>query len=282
MKITKIQLFYSCFFIFGFLSCNQKVNQKVEMANSSDSKMELDLLALQANNQLGKEFVVIVENDPVYHKTKKYKAVNAIELLQKEIDLTKIDVQKTKIVFECIDGYQPEMPLDLFLKSNAFLAFEDLDSAKGSKWEKIVKNGNEMDAQPFYLVYNAVSQKDNRYKWPYNLIKIQLKPINDAREALFPKGNNKVELGYNLFINQCITCHSLNGTGGKMGPELNFPKSVTSYWKEKELVDFIVNPSAFREHVKMPTLGISHQESQEIVAYLKFMATQKKETADRR
>jgi cytochrome c2 len=61
-----------------------------------------------------------------------------------------------------------------------------------------------------------------------------------------------------------------------MGPELNYPKSVTEYWKENELVDYIVNPASFRNKVKMPTLGLTKQQSQEIVDYLKYMSENKK------
>ena len=168
------------------------------------------------------------------------------------------------------------MPLELFLNSKVFLAIEDMDATKGTKWEKIIKNGNEMDAAPFYIVYESVSEKDSRYKWPYNLIKLYLEPMNKSTDELFPTGNKKVELGYKLFQNQCITCHAINEIGGTMGPELNYPKSVTEYWKEKELVDYIVHPAAFRHKVKMPTLGITEQQSQEIVDYLKYMAKHKK------
>ena len=61
-----------------------------------------------------------------------------------------------------------------------------------------------------------------------------------------------------------------------MGPELNYPKNVTEYWKETELVNYIVNPASFRHKVKMPTLGITKQQSQEIVDYLKYMSERKK------
>ena len=60
-----------------------------------------------------------------------------------------------------------------------------------------------------------------------------------------------------------------------MGPELNYPKSVTEYWKEKELVEYIVNPKAFRNKVKMPALGLSKKQSQQIVDYLKYMSENK-------
>ena len=276
MKINKIHLILSCLFIFSFLSCNQKKEQKVEVTTFAQTEIKLDLLDLQKKNRLGKDTVVTIANDPVYHKKKKFFVVNASVLINNEIDLKKIDPKNTKIVFECADGYKPEMPLELFLDANPYLAYHDADAPKGSNWEAIVKDGNEMNAAPFYIVYTSISEKDSRYKWPYNLVKIYLEPLNKSTVELFPLKNRKLESGYTLFKNQCITCHAINGIGGTMGPELNYPKSVTEYWKEKELVDYIVNPKAFRNKVKMPTLGISKQQSQQIVDYLKYMSENKK------
>ena len=276
MKTAKIHILISCLFICSFLSCNQKKEQKIEVITVAQTEIKLDLLDLQKKNKLGKDTVITIENDPVYHKTKKYKAVSASVLIKNEIDLTKIDPKNTKIVFECIDGYKPEMPLELFLNANPYLAYQDIDAPKGSQWETILKDGNEMDAAPFYIVYESVSEKDTRYKWPYNLVRIYLEPLNKSTIELFPLKNKKLESGYTLFKNQCITCHAINGIGGTMGPELNYPKSVTEYWKEKELVNYIVNPASFRYKVKMPTLGISKQQSQQIVDYLKYMSENKK------
>lgn len=276
MNKSIIPILISCLFIFSILSCNQKKEQKVEAKSISQMEIKLDLLDLQAKNKLGKDTIVAITKDPVYHKAKKYKAVNASLLIQNEIDLTKIDPKNTKIVFECSDGYKPEMPLELFLNANPYLAHQDVDAPKGTKWEPIIKDGNEMNAEPFYIVYTSVSEKDTRYKWPYNLVKIYLEPLNKSTLELYPLKNRKLETGYTLFKNQCLTCHSINGIGGTMGPELNYPRSVTEYWKEKELVDYIVNPASFRYKVKMPTLGITKQQSQEIVDYLKYMSENKK------
>lgn len=276
MKTAKINLVLSCLFIFSFLSCNQKKEQKVETTSIVQPEIKLDLLELQAKNKLGKDTIVTIAIDPVYHKEKKFKAVSASLLIQNEIDLTKIDPKNTKIIFECIDGYKPEMPLELFLKANPYLAFEDVDAPKGTKWGPILKDGNEMNAEPFYIVYTSVSEKDTSYKWPYNLVKIYLEPLNKSTLELFPLKNRKLQSGYTLFKNHCLTCHSINGIGGTMGPELNYPKSVTEYWKENELVDYIVNPASFRNRTKMPTLGITKQQSQEIVDYLKYMSENKK------
>ena len=276
MKVTKIHLILCCLIILSLLSCNQKKEQKLEVTTIAQAEIKLDLLDLQVKNKLGKDTVVTIFNDPIYHKAKKYKAVSASILIKNEIDLTKIDSKNTKIIFECIDGYKPEMPLELFLNANPYLAFQDLDAPKGSNWEPIVKNGNEMNAAPFYIVYTSVSEKDTRYKWPYNLVKIYLEPLNKSTSELYPLKNKNLETGFTLFKNQCLTCHSINGIGGTMGPELNYPKSVTEYWKENELVDYIVNPASFRNKVKMPALGITKQQSQEIVGYLKYMSENKK------
>jgi len=278
LKKPIIHILISYFFIFSFLSCNQKKEQKVETTSIVPTEIKLDLLDLQKKNRLGKVTAVTIANDPVYHKEKKYNAVSTSLLIKNEIDLTKIDPKNTKIVFECIDGYKPEMPLELFLSAKPYLAFEDVDAPKGSKWEPIIKNGNEMNAEPFYIVYTSVSEKDSRYKWPYNLVKMHLEPLNQSTKELYPLKNKKLESGYTLFKNQCLTCHSINGIGGTMGPELNYPKSVTEYWKENELVDYIVNPASFRNKVKMPTLGTTKQQSQEIVDYLKYMSENKKKS----
>jgi len=272
--------------ICSFLSCNQKKEQIKDQLNVNQSagstvepivnksEYHIDLLDLKTKKKLGKNTLITVVNDPVYHKTKKYSAFNALTLIANEIDLSIINSKSTKIVFECIDGYKPEMPLELFLASKPYLAFKDVD-AKGADWEPISKNGNKMDAAPFYLVYTNAPADDDHYKWPYNLIKIHLEPIDKSKTALYPKDQSKVA-GYTLFQNQCISCHAINGIGGEMGPELNYPKSVTEYWVETELVDYIVNPASFRNKVKMPTLGITKQQSQEIVGYLKYMAKNKK------
>lgn len=276
MKITNIHIILFCLSIFVLFSCNQKKEAKKESITIAQPKIVLDLLDLQKNDKLGKDTLVTVINDPVYHKTKKYQAVNAVNIVKNEVDLSKIDIKNTITVFECIDGYKPEMPLELFLKAKPYLAFKDVDAPNGSNWERIIKDGNEMNADPFYLVYtSAEAVKNQEYKWPYNVIKFQLVPKN-INNALEPENDERASKGFVLFQKYCTTCHAINGIGGEMGPELNYPKNVTEYWKETELVDYIINPASFRHKVKMPTLGITKQQSEEIVDYLKYMSERKK------
>ena len=276
LKIVKIKFLVACFFIFSFISCNHQEKTKIKTKINAQPEIFIDLIDLREKNKLGKETVVTVINDPVYHKTKKYHAVNALLILKNEIDFTQIDIKNTNIVFECIDGYKPEMPLEVFLNAKPYLSFKDFDAPQGFNWEKIVKNGNVMDPAPFYLVYESDSLANQDYKWPYNVTKFHFVTKNKNSDDLEPKNDPKAAKGYVLFQKQCATCHAINGTGGEMGPELNYPKNVTEYWKEAELVDYIVNPASFRHKVKMPTLEITKQQSQEIVDYLKYMSKKKK------
>jgi hypothetical protein len=70
--------------------------------------------------------------------------------------ISKTQADKYQIVFECIDGYKPMMPLQKFLSVKSFLAVRDMD-AKGELWSKIIKDGNRK--QLLYLVYQGFLQK---------------------------------------------------------------------------------------------------------------------------
>ena len=270
---------YSILLFFILLvSCYQKseIKDLPPTLHIEVSKNTLNLVDLKFKEQLGKDTIITVINDPVFNKTKKYHAISAVTLINKNIDLKRLDTKNTKIIFICQDGYLPEMPLDLFLKSNPYIATSDMDTPKGDSWEPLYKHGNKVIVAPFYLVYPTISTTDIHYKRPYNLLKIELKPLNENKAALYPKDDLTLVSGYELFHTYCLTCHSINGNGGSMGPELNAPKSVTSYWNESDLVAYIVNPASYRNKVKMPTLGISKQQAEEIVAYLKYMSKKNK------
>ena len=263
--------FFLCFAI-GCKTTQTTVNDPLlkEVVNC----LSINLVELKQRGAMPKTGVSISESDPVYHKNKRFNAFSLKPFLRSYWDFDEMVVKDMKIVFECEDGYKPEMPLSKFLSVNSYLAISDVDAPDGRTWEQVMKNGNEMIIAPFFLFYdNEVDSGDNLFKRPYNLVKIHLKPVS-SNELLFPT-DTTVLVGYNLFNTHCKTCHSINGIGGMMGPELNSPKSVTEYWKTDDLVAFIVNPSAYRNRVKMPVLGITTSQSQEIVTYLAYVRERK-------
>jgi cytochrome c2 len=267
-----------------YVSCNSpQTSSKSDSLEVAKLEMEeiplndslsIDLLALKTQGLLNNTKVIEVKNDPVYHKTKRFNTLPLIEILEKYSTMKKLTPSDIKVVFECEDGYKPEMSLEKLLTAKAFLAVSDVDAPKGREWEQIFKDGHEMKAEPFYVVYEGVSPEDTDYKWPYNLVKIHFAPLHENDAALMPKDKSALA-GYELFKNRCQTCHAINKIGGKMGPELNYPKSVTEYWKTEDLKAFIQIPANYRNDVKMPTLGIKPDEANEIVKYLAYMSEHK-------
>jgi cytochrome c2 len=266
-----------------FFACNPSDSSKgdsLQVAKpepillSSTDSVSIDLLELKEKGLLEKTQVVTVNEDPVYSKKKRYNAISLKEILENYSSAKNQNAAETKVVFECEDGYKPEMPLERLLSSKAYLAVDDVDAPKGKEWEVLLKNGEEVKIAPFYVVYEGVSPTDAEYKWPYNLVKIHLAPLHENDVALVPKVES-AKAGYDLFKKYCQTCHSINKIGGKMGPELNFPKSVTEYWNVEDLKAFIQKPESYRNEVKMPNLGIKPKEAEEIVKYLEYMSKNK-------
>lgn len=245
----------------------------IEEVPASDS-LTIDLLDLKDRGLLKATQIVSIKPDPVYHKNKRFNALPLKDILEKYSSIKRMNAADLKVVFECEDGYKPEMPLEILLSAKAFLAVSDVDALKGREWESLLKNGQESKMEPFYVVYEGVSGDDLSYKWPYNLVKIHLAPLHENDEALKPK-NKSTLAGYEIFKNRCQTCHAINKIGGKMGPELNYPKSVTEYWKTDDLKAFIQNPASYRYNVKMPTLGIKPEEANAVVKYLSYMSEHK-------
>lgn len=270
--------------LISFASCQQKEKPitttkkgiPAEIQNQTRDSLSINLIDLQKRGKLKNTHVITVVNDPVYHSTKRYNALPFVDLLNTYTAIKNIDIYKYQIVFECEDGYKPMMSLQQFVSEKSFLAVSDVDAPQGQLWSKISKDGHEMNAAPFYLVYQGVSTKDTDLKWPYNLIKIHLVPNSQNIALLFPKDDSKAQVGFELFNKNCITCHSINKTGGDMGPELNYPKSVTEYWDKKQLKEFIKNPASFRNGVKMPIpANVTAKDINEIIYYLEYMANHK-------
>jgi mono/diheme cytochrome c family protein len=266
------------------MSCNS--SQKEENAQTSDSTTAAANTAKPADSmsvfladiaaELTPTQHINVADDPVFHQAKRYEGLPLKDVLEKYTKIRSLDPSKTQIVFECEDGYNPSMSLQKVLAKRAFIAVRDSDAPQGQDWINPKKEGREMKIAPFYVVYTDVPAADISYKWPYNLVKISLASASDELAVIFPKDDDTVVKGYELFRVNCLTCHALNKVGGKMGPELNAPMNVTEYWQIEHLKKFVKAPSAYRHDCKMPAQGhLSSKEIDEIVQYLQYIAKHK-------
>jgi hypothetical protein len=99
--------------------------------------------------------LITVHDDPVYHSTKGTKHF-LYYIYWKLTAIKNLDAEKYQIVFECIDGYKPMMPLQNSFRSNHFLPSGTLMHQR-NYGQKIIKDGNEMKAA--FLSIQGVSAK---------------------------------------------------------------------------------------------------------------------------
>lgn len=268
MKTIFTQLVFLCLVL--TISCENKRALSHDLSNKNtpqtvaNAKVFIDLVALTPA-QLGNTQTVKV-SDQVFKTEKTYLAYDFKKLLLPYLKMGLVDVADYEIIFVCGDGYRPTIKLDKLLRGAPYLAFRDVEAKQGD-WST-VKN---VTFPPFYLVWTNVTMDDHSWAMPYGLVSIEIKRIDDK---LVPK-DTALMAGFVLFRDRCNRCHQLNGIGGDMGMELNYPKSVTEYWKEPDLKAFIKHPTSYRQNAKMPEIQVNDEQIDDIVAYLKYMAQHK-------
>jgi cytochrome c oxidase subunit II len=93
-------------------------------------------------------------------------------------------------------------------------------------------------------------------------------------------GSSQVQAGKQLFMSQqCASCHQIRGTSARatVGPDLTHVASratlaaATIPNDRAHLAAWIANPQAIKPGDRMPDLGLSRSEVQQIVAYLESL-----------
>ena len=170
--------------------------------------------------------------------------------------------EERHLIFECKDGYRPQVSLEDALSGKAYLAYGGWPDSLNQK------------LAPFYLVWLNTDVNDKQFPWPYALTNIRLQQVKDAFAAAKPKKAIH-DKGFELFSNTCMRCHSVNKVGGTLALEFNYPKNITEYWTKENIWNFIQNPQSFRYNSKMPPMTmINRSEFEDIYGYLESMKDQ--------
>jgi mono/diheme cytochrome c family protein len=182
------------------------------------------------------------------------------------------------IQFTALDGFSGIIEAKRLLesapgKSRAYLAF-DLPKAA----EKF---------GPFYIVWtNPKASHISTEEWPYAVVSLEVK---SSLETLYPhlqpdaklSKTDSVRLGYEVFLKNCFSCHTLNYEGtSHLGPDLNMPFNPTEYFKDDFFARYVRNPQSLRyfPENKMNAFSkeiISDSELTDLIHYLSDMAKRK-------
>lgn len=201
--------------------------------------------------------------NPEVDATLRYRGFALPELLALAgIDLER---QEGELIFHCADGYAPSRNYDLLASQALVLAFEEVGG-----WTPI---GGKTDPGPFYLV-SRKAEDYAAFPWPYQVVGIEAIDAETRFQRITPPSEDEEVLaGFELFRNQCMSCHSINLVGGTVGPELNVPRNITTYRSPDVLREFIRDPAAFRARSPMPPFpALTEVEIDALLAYLAAMA----------
>ena len=183
------------------------------------------------------------------------------------------------VKFVTVDGYQPVVTVAAIQRHQGLMAYAD---AGADRLRPLGDgHGGTVDPGPFYLVWENLkdtgARTDPWLQWPWQLAKVELTSLEREYPQTAPPAGASPEVlrGFNGFLSHCAKCHQINGEGGQVGPELNYPVNVTEYWQAEWLPKFIGKPADIRHNSKMPpypaTAGDAQAEIRDIVAYLRAM-----------
>lgn len=208
--------------------------------------------------------------DIEYEKTKRYEGFALKDVLKLGFGDKLKTPAYTDIAFIALDGYNSVAVLSKVLEKGGYIVFSDLGSGK---WEPIGRQG--ADPGPFYLVWTGKGQTpENEYPWPWQIASINIMRFEDQYPLVFPNGaaeGSAVFKGYEIFKGRCVRCHSMNRQGGKIGPDLNAPRSIVAYRSDYMIKEFIKHPSQYR-YTHMPDHpDLTDQDLDDLVAYFHYM-----------
>jgi cytochrome c2 len=223
----------------------------------------------------------LTAENPTTSKTTAYQGMDLVELLNlafgekwKRYDLVK---------FISRDGYQPLIPRDTITAHRGLVAFKEQGQDGFTPFRR--GQGQEIDPGPYFLVWDNIgdpsAKTEHWLSWPWQLVGIELTRLEREFPRTAPPAGapEEAERGFTAFLQHCVKCHQVNGEGGDVGPELNYPVSVTEYWQPEWLPKFIADPTSVRRNSKMVGFypGVQNREAiiRDIISYLKAMAGNK-------
>ena len=189
--------------------------------------------------------------------------------------------EDAEIVFFAKDGYRSVVAGSKLKQYRAFLAFARADGTAFAV-DNPSQNEKRIPLGPYYLIWDNLGfpelLQQGAYGWPYQIISIERHSKGEDRKLL-PEGSSRhVEQGFEDTREYCLTCHSIQGIGGKKYP-VDLVQAACR-WQKADLKDWIDSPSRIKPGTTMPPVArmlpaeSRRQIIERIVDYLKAMQGQ--------
>jgi mono/diheme cytochrome c family protein len=215
-------------------------------------------------------------DDPYYEKRKRFLAWPLRCVLEQGFGALGADVAAGDVLLRALDGYTRASEGAVLLEPGGFVAFADADRAASGAGGFDPIDYRQADPAPFYVIWKGAGERDVvRYPWPYQLAELALVRVEDRFPKAVPPGaepGSAAARGFAVFRRSCLQCHAINGDGGRVGPELNVPRSIVDYRPEAQLRAFIRDPSQFR-YTQMPANPhLAEADLDALLAYFRHMS----------
>ncbi|MEQ1917844.1 MAG: cytochrome c [Elusimicrobiota bacterium] len=232
---------------------------------------DTEVLRLTAADLAKRPAVRTIEvEDAFYKRRMRYKAVPLKDLLTAAYGGSWGENALGEVFFDALDGYRSHAQVSVLMNDGGMIAFADADAPAWQAMPTGVLPG------PFYLVWTGPEQSAKKgFPWPWQIIGVKMAILEDEYPKALPKGadaDSAAARGWTIFRRSCISCHSMSGAGGTVGPDLNEPRGITRYQSKSFLKSFIKKASSFRR-TKMPDFDeLDSADLNDLIAYFNHMS----------
>ncbi|MGH7898191.1 MAG: c-type cytochrome [Candidatus Binatia bacterium] len=223
----------------------------------------------------------VVIEDPYYKKRKSFLAVPLKQALSLGFGAESAALAREEFFFQALDGYVKPAAGSRVVEDGGYLAFADADRSRDGVpgWEPIDRR--QVDPGPYYVVWSKPNQTDaNGYPWPFQLAAVEIVHFEKKYPFTLPRNaadDSAAWHGFQIFRAQCISCHSINGQGGKIGPDLNVPMSIVEYRPIAQVKAYIRDPQTFRYSSMPAHRGLTDEQLDQLIAYFSTMKSLKRD-----